>query len=158
MLPVRFICVSCVLLGGCEPPPGAYDAKPAAPPIAERPAAPPQADALSKAAGPDGAVEMIRIPAKAGAADPEKYDAGIATTPLTAQYSLQQQLLFDTAIPKAIRLYEETRNRKLASHQEFMSEIIAKSNIRLPPLPPQHRYIYDPERGELMIEKPRAAD
>lgn len=103
-------------------------------------------------------VEMVRVPARAGASRKGDYDQLIFTTPLTAYFSIKEQIIFDANIPKAMEIFEGLRNRKPISHQEFMTEIIAKSNIRLPQLPPQHRYIYDPERGELMIERPKTAD
>jgi len=103
-------------------------------------------------------VEMVRVPARAGVTDKGKYDPTIVGTPLTAHFSLKEQLLFEVAIPKALTLFEQSRNRKVASQQEFMQEIIGKSNIRMPPLPPQYRYVYDPERGELMVEMPKASN
>jgi hypothetical protein len=112
---------------------------------------------VEKAAA-NGPVQYIREPARAGISDPSKYDKNIATTPLTASFSINQQLIFEASIPKALEIFEGTRNRKPNSHQEFMREIITKSNIRLPPLPPDYRYVYDPERGELMVEYPRPAD
>lgn len=151
------IVVSCVLLSGCEPPAGAYDPKPppvAAPPMQEKVTPPLIAGASATA----GDVTVVRVPAKAGAVDPSRYDANIATSPLTAHFSIQQQLIFDGQIPKAMQIFEGVRNRKPSSHQEFMTEIIGKNGIKLPPLPPQHRYIYDPARGELMIESPQVAD
>ena len=73
-------------------------------------------------------------------------------------FRCSEQMIFDSIIPNALKVFEATRNRKPASHQEFMTEIIGQSNIRLPSLPPQHRYIYDVELGELMVERPKTAD
>lgn len=102
----------------------------------------------------NGPTEYVREKARAGVLDKENYDAGIITTPISANFSLKQQLIFDFQIPKALELFEQLRNRKPRSHQEFMQEIILKSNIRLPTLPPHYRYIYDPEEGEFFIEHP----
>ena len=40
------------------------------------------------------------------------------------------------------------------SREEFMREIIKNGGIKLPELPRGQRYVYDPKRGELMVEKP----
>lgn len=98
--------------------------------------------------------EFVREKARAGVIDKEKYDPGIVTTPISAHFSLSQQMIFDFQIPKALELFEQLRNRKPNSHQEFMREIIQKGNIRLPTLPPYYRYIYDPEEGDFFIEHP----
>lgn len=150
---------------GCEtkPPPSAAVVreakKPASPPEPQAPVFAPPPDPHAKAPlDKPVEVEMVRERARPGITDKGKYDPSIIGTPLTANFSLKEQLLFEVAIPKALDLFEQSRNRKVASHQEFMQEIIGKSNLRLPPLPPQHRYIYDPDRGELMIERPKGAE
>jgi hypothetical protein len=35
-----------------------------------------------------------------------------------------------------------------------MDKIINTNNLHLPTLPPGQRYVYDPIKGELMVEKP----
>jgi hypothetical protein len=107
---------------------------------------------------PPPPVEMVREVARAGVSDKGKYDPGIVTTPLTANFSLQQQMVFDMQIPRAMQIFEGLRNRKPDSHREFMSEIIGKHQIKLPSLPPEHRYVYDPERGQLMVERPKTGN
>jgi hypothetical protein len=32
-----------------------------------------------------------------------------------------------------------------------MTRIVAENNIQLPQLPPDRQYVYDPQRGELMV-------
>jgi len=102
--------------------------------------------------------EVIRERARAGVSDRGNYDGLIFTTPLTANFSIQEQIVFDSQIPNAMKAYERVANRKPNSHQEFMTEIIRKNNIRLPPLPQNCRFVYDPELGELMVERPKPAD
>ena len=36
-----------------------------------------------------------------------------------------------------------------------MEKIIKAGGIRLPPLPPGHRYVYDPATEQLLVEQPR---
>lgn len=107
---------------------------------------------------PTEPTEFVRVKARAGVLDAENYDAAIVTTPISANSSMKQQMIFDFQIPKALELFEQLRNRKPNSHQEFMREIIQKGNIRLPTLPPYYRYIYDPEAGDFFIERPANAN
>lgn len=156
---LSFALLVVALGGGCGPEADAYTAKPVVheSKVEEQPHPKPVAEVVERAAA-NGPVQYIREPARAGISDLSKYDKNIATTPLTAAFSINQQLVFEASIPKALEIFEGTRNRKPNSHQEFMREIITKSNIRLPPLPPDYRYVYDPERGELMVEYPRPVD
>jgi hypothetical protein len=54
-----------------------------------------------------------------------------------------------------MQLYEATNGRKPRTHEEFMEQIVKFNAIPLPQLPPDCRYIYDPEIGELMVEHPK---
>jgi hypothetical protein len=56
-------------------------------------------------------------------------------------------------IPNAIRGYGFPGNKGPATHEEFM-EIMKKNRISLPELPPGCRYMYSPERNELMVVHP----
>jgi hypothetical protein len=162
----QWVVAAALIFSGCDTSPSSAPSvttKPKKPPIetAAEPQAPQFAPKVGEAvapASPPPPVEMVREVARAGVSDKGKYDAGIVTTPLTANFSIQQQLIFDAQIPKAMQLFEGINNRKPNSHQEFMSQIIVKSSIRLPSLPPGHRYVYDPELGELMVERPKTGN
>ncbi|MGE0756684.1 MAG: hypothetical protein AB7O38_06675 [Pirellulaceae bacterium] len=80
--------------------------------------------------------------------------SGPIVEPLKAFIRFEQKAVFDIQIPQAMQLFEATEGRKPNSHDEFMSRIIAANNINLPKLPAEHRYLYVPEKGELMVEKP----
>jgi hypothetical protein len=100
---------------------------------------------------------MIREVAKAGVTGKGGYEEGVLapwTTPLNAYWSAKESAYYDIAIPRAMQLFEFEKQRKPASHDEFMREIIRKNNFKLPELPPGVRYVYDPKRGRLMVERP----
>lgn len=40
------------------------------------------------------------------------------------------------------------------THEEFMQKIIKEGDIKLPELPPGHKYLYDPDKEDLMVLKP----
>ena len=75
-------------------------------------------------------------------------------TPAIALFRTRERVVFEIQIPKAIQLYEALNNKKLASTEAFMEHIIRANKIDLPSLPAGQKYIYDPEKGELMVEKP----
>lgn len=124
--------------GGSEPQPPA--AKPAVQqPLAPEPAAPQREKAAeSGAKGRD-------------------YGEGMVATPLKSFWGAKKRLALDQ-IEQAMQLYKATdpEGRGPKSHEDFMEKIIRANRIRLPELPAGERYIYDPEKGELMIERPES--
>ena len=58
-------------------------------------------------------------------------------------------------IPDAVRLYKATHGSAPKSHEEFMQKIVKENNIHLPELPPGRRYLYAPDREELMVVEAR---
>ena len=62
----------------------------------------------------------------------------------------QQAICFQ--IERNLKAYRAEHGCIPKTQDKFMDEIIKKGNIKLPQLPPGHKYIY--EQGELMVEKP----
>jgi hypothetical protein len=54
-----------------------------------------------------------------------------------------------------MRLYNGSHGTNPKTHEEFMSQIIEANNIQLPDLPSGQEYVYDPEKAELMVQRPR---
>jgi hypothetical protein len=79
---------------------------------------------------------------------------GVYVTPAKAYFGFREKAVFTATLPKAMQLYEAL-NGKPKTHEEFMTKIIEANHIQLPELPPGQRYVYDPEKGELMVERPR---
>lgn len=79
---------------------------------------------------------------------------GFLTTPVQVYFRSQEHVAFRIQVPHALQLFEAEHGRKPESHEEFWREIIEKNGIRLPQLPPGHRYVYDPQQGQLMVEVP----
>jgi hypothetical protein len=63
-------------------------------------------------------------------------------------------LVFQVQIPQALQLYRGTHGTLPDSHEEFMTQIIQANNISLPDLPPGQEYLWDPDKGELMVRRP----
>lgn len=100
--------------------------------------------------------EMVRERAQVGVGEKGRdIGQGIISTPIKTYFSVKQQIAFNIAIPQAMNLYKATNGHAPKSHDEFMSKIIEFNRIRLPELPQGHKYVYDPEKKELMVEHPR---
>jgi hypothetical protein len=107
-------------------------------------------------AQPAQEIEMVQEKAEVGVGEKgRELGAGLVSTPVKAYFLTKERIVFEIQIPKAMQLFEAEKNRKPQSHDEFMEQIIKFNAIPLPRLPPDSRYIYDPETGELMVEHPK---
>ncbi len=162
-------------------PPPATVAKaplPANPPLESVVATPPSTEPVvpvadSLPAAPTEAVPASQPPAEApGAASAEKpaekvaakagvglqgqslkEHSGVIVEAAKAYFNVRQRAVFEIQIPEALKLYEASEGRKPRTHDEFMAKVITANLIALPTLPQGDKYIYDPERGELMVQK-----
>ncbi len=170
---LRWISMVCLmLLTGCGldgPVPRKSQpeaATPASPPAEPKPAETEKANA-EKVAAPEAGAEKstseqapgtVREKAKVGMGEKGRgYGGGIAgiiTTPVHVYFSAQELIILQH-IEHAMQLYKgEHDGKPPKTQEEYMDRIIKENNIRLPTLPPENRYVYDPKTGELMIEKP----
>jgi hypothetical protein len=125
-----------------QPPSPVVNAPPGPAPLAPAPKAPPP----------------VQKKAAVGAGEKGHYDSNVIispiVTPITSYFAMRERLAYDIQIPEAMKLFKATEDRAPKSQEEFMERIIKENHIVLPLLPEGHRYIYDPKRGELMIEQP----
>jgi len=80
----------------------------------------------------------------------------IISTPALALFQTKERIVFEIQIPHALDLYKAEHGEAPRTHEAFMRDIIEFNDIKLPELPAGQRYVYDPERGELMVERPVA--
>lgn len=99
---------------------------------------------------------MVREQATSALTAKGKYTVDIALTPVSAYFTVKDQVVFQFQIPKALEYYELANGRKPRTYEEFQREVIEKNRIQLPELPPTHRYFYDPDTAALMVEHPAA--
>lgn len=98
---------------------------------------------------------MVQEKAQAGVSGKGNYEPGVVTTPIAAYFQTRERVIFEIQIPHAMQLYEADKGYKPKSQEEFMRDIIQVNQIKLPALPPGHKYVYDPQKGELMVEHPQ---
>lgn len=140
-----------------EPGPGAVPqgTDPTAAPTAVPAGAVPDGTNRGAAAAP--APATVQLKAEAGVGIKGKSldkHTGVIVEPAKALLRFEQKSVLEIQIPQALSLFEASEGRKPKSHDEFMSRVVVANNITLPKLPQGHRYIYDPEKGELMVERP----
>jgi len=79
---------------------------------------------------------------------------GMLVTPAKAYFSVRERAVFDIQVPEALKLFKATHGNGPRSHDEFMAQIIEANQIQLPELAAGQRYVYDPEKEELQVERP----
>jgi len=82
------------------------------------------------------------------------YQPGVITTPAKVYLRVPDRVAFEIQIPSAMNLYRAEHDGFPKSHEQFMKDIVEANQIKLPELPPDSKYVYKPETGELMIEHP----
>lgn len=99
---------------------------------------------------------VISVPAQVGVGQKGRTlgQPGFLTTPVYVYFRSQEMVAFRIQVPQAMQLFKATNGRAPQSHEEFWREIIEANGIKLPQLPPGHRYVYDPAREELLVEQP----
>ncbi len=135
-----------------QPLPGAVVPMPGAP-TAQVPVPAGQVPGAVPTAAPQPV--MVQEKAQAGVSGKGNYEPGVVTTPIAAYFQTRERVIFEIAIPQAMNLYAAEKGNKPKTQEEFMRDIIQANQIKLPALPPGHKYVYDPQKGELMVEHPQ---
>lgn len=83
------------------------------------------------------------------------YGGGVITEPVRQYFRMQQQIVFDIAIPSALNTYKALDpNGKGPQTREAFLQLLAEHEIALPELPAGERYVWDPVKQELLVERP----
>lgn len=78
------------------------------------------------------------------------------TVPVATLFRAKEMAAYRIQVPQALQLFKAMNDGNgPKTHEEFMEKIIKANNIPLPELPDGQKYVYDPEKEELMVEKPR---
>ena len=100
-----------------------------------------------------------QVEAKAGVTGRGNYGSGfgggMGTTALSTYVRVQEKVEF-LQVDQALKLYQASNGELPKSHDEFMEKVIKANQIMLPKLQEGDKYIYDPEKGQLMVEKQQA--
>ena len=81
------------------------------------------------------------------------YGGDMITMPVKTMWTAREKIVLDH-IRHALDLHKTSEGHAPKTHQEFMDRIIKENHLQLPTLPAGHRYVYDPDTDELMVERP----
>jgi len=114
--------------------------------------------AVSPPPPPPPGGDTVAVEAKPGVGKRGRdYDGGVLAapiaTPVEQYFSIRQRVEF-MKMTKSMQLYE-VQHGLPKTHEEFMKKIIEDNLINLPDLPDGESYRWDPERGQLMVDRPR---
>ena len=133
------------LLAGCIPAPQPAPKSPATP----TPPAP-------QAAAPSPPMERVVAEAGVGKKGQSlKDETGIVVEPVKQLIRFEQKVVFDVQIKQALELYKASNGSYPKTNEEFMDKIIKANGFVLPTLPDGQEYVFDPEQGQLMVERPQ---
>lgn len=140
---------ACLCLCGCPNSRTTPPLTTANPPAAAAPAPPP--------APPAQQPEMVREQAKVGVGEKGRgVGDGLILTPLKTYFAAKEMITFTIEVPKALEAYKIEHDGKTPpTEAEYMEKVIKANGIELPQLPAGHKYVYDVEKAELMVEHPK---
>lgn len=120
----------------------------------EAAASPPQ-QSTAASSPPPASPPPVREKAEAGVGvRGDKIGGGIYATPARAYFQIREKAAF-IQVEHALNLFRGLEGRLPRSHEEFMEKVIQANQIQLPQLAEGSRYMWDPQKGELMVERPR---
>jgi hypothetical protein len=174
-----------IIFVGCEPPqPAASSANgpppPPPPPGAAPPPPPPAAAPLpvetkagvfagsvddlaapagnpqQPAASSDGETERVKAQAGVGikGRSLDEYE-GVVVTPVKSYFAAKEPVVFEIQFPSQYRLYKAMEDSVPKDFDDLKAKVLDPYQIRLPELPPGHRYIWDAATEQLMVERPK---
>jgi len=156
--------------GSAPPPPATSAPAPAAAPLppetkfgvfagdvndlAARPNAPQPAQP-SSLPPPDPGVERVKAQAGVGAKGRSlDNEQGLLVTPVKAFFAAKERIAFEQAFYGQYRLYRATEDIP-KDYDELKAKVLDPYMIKLPPLPPGHKYVWDAANEELQVERPK---
>jgi hypothetical protein len=122
--------------------------------LAARPNAPQPAQP-SSLPPPDPGVERVKAQAGVGAKGRSlDNEQGLLVTPVKAFFAAKERIAFEQAFYGQYRLYRATEDIP-KDYDELKAKVLDPYMIKLPPLPPGHKYVWDAANEELQVERPK---
>lgn len=107
---------------------------------------------------PGGAMQRVEATVGTVGTRGRSYGGGIVSEPVSQLFKQKDRIQL-MQLEQALKLYKAEHGALPRSHEEFMQKIVnnRQYGIRLPELPPGHRYVWDPKQGKLLVERPAAS-
>ncbi len=125
-----------LLAAGCKPPP---------PPVAKAPPPPPLP------------VEMEQVKAERGVGIKGRSldgESGIIVTPVKALFGAKEEIAFIQFLSQ-YRTYNALTDDVPTDFEDLKVKVLDPYSVKLPLLPDGHKYVWNAETQELMVERPK---
>jgi hypothetical protein len=172
--PLQVFLAGSILLTGCDQPPPASPGTsssvvatpppPPPPPPVEDSSTTPSLKGGSQPSGADQAASATedesveRVKAEPGVGirgrslDPYE---GVIVTPVKAFFAARERIAFVAQFQHQYDIYKAMTGEVPKDFDELKAKVLDPYQIKLPQLPPGHRYVWDAEKEELQVERPR---
>lgn len=142
-----------VLAVGCEPPPKSVTttAAPPGPPVPPQPAA-----AEPQLTAPE--TETVKAEAGVGIQGRSLDEhEGVVVTPVKAYFSAKERVFFDIEFPANYDRWIVLEDQPPQDFEELKSRFLDPLGLtaHLPKLPAGHKYVWDAQAQQLMVERPK---
>jgi hypothetical protein len=106
--------------------------------------------------GSEPATERVKAQAGVGAKGRslDAYQGGLLVTPAKAYFAAKERIAFEQAFYGQYRLYRATEDPP-KDYADLKTKVLDPYQIKLPQLPQGHKYVWDPEKEELQVERPK---
>jgi len=122
--------------------------------LAARPSSPPPTQ-TSSLPPPEPGTERVKAQAGVGAKGRSlDNEQGLLVTPVKAFFAAKERIAFEQAFYGQYRLYRATEDAP-KDYDELKAKVLDPYMIKLPPLPPGHKYVWDAGSEELQVERPK---
>jgi len=81
-------------------------------------------------------------------------EQGLLVTPVKAFFAAKERIAFEQAFYGQYRLYRATEDAP-KDYDELKAKVLDPYMIKLPQLPPGHKYVWDAGTEELQVERPK---
>jgi hypothetical protein len=82
---------------------------------------------------------------------------GIIVTPVKAYFAARERIFFEAEFPKNYQLYNAESGDVPKDFEDLKAKVLDPYGLtkKLPVLPPGHKYVWNAEKQELGVERPR---
>lgn len=124
--------------------------------LAARPPAPPSSPTSDAPALGDPNLERVKAEKGVGikGRSLDEYE-GAVVTPVKAFFAAKERIAFEVQFPHAYNLYKASDGTVPKDFEDLQAKVLQPNQIKLPLLPPGHKYVWDAGKEELQVERPR---
>lgn len=126
--------------------------------LAARPAAPPPPPVATPELPALGDPNVERVKAEKGVGikgrSLDEYQ-GPVVTPVKAFFAAKERIVFEIQFPSQYQLYKAMDGQVPKDFDDLKTKVLDPYQIKLPPLPPGHKYVWEAAKEELMVERPK---